>query len=178
MSLIGLGGYAYAGKDSIANVLEEMGWFRTYMSAPLEQALLTLNPYIINEKFQIVRYAELHAAVGYDESKKNPEVRRLLQTLATEVVRNMFGDDVWIDLAFASLPPDADVVITGIRYPNELEAIRHSGGKAYWVDRPGFGPVNDHSSDNTLGPDDFDGIIPNHGTLEDLGIYVRTFFGE
>lgn len=181
MKVVGLGGYAGAGKDAVADVLESMGWERTYVSRPLEHALLTLDPYIV-VSMGTMRYSEIHAEVGYDASKKIPEVRRLLQVLGTEVGREMFGPDVWINACLNEVlgryPAPVGIVVTGIRYHNEMEAIRTIGGRLYWVSRPGYGPVNTHSSDNTLSADDFDGDIANDGTLGDLDREVRLRFSQ
>lgn len=195
--LIGLGGYAECGKDAVADLLVEHGnsWFKTYMSKPLEQALLKLDPVVFIqdnlwsdwfdwedspyygghlEKY--CRYSDLHELVGYEKSKKVNEVRRLLQVLGTEIGRKMFGEDVWVNKAFGevdgALQADERVVITGIRYRNELAALSGRGGLAVWVARPGYGPVNAHSSDNTLGPEDFDLTVDNDGSLEDLQALV------
>lgn len=186
--LVTVSGYATSGKDSVADILvEEFGWYKTYMSKPLEQALLTLNPWVPwtggdpQTNTYWARYSELHARVGYDESKKNPEVRRLLQTLGTEVGRKMFGEDTWLDIvdveAQNKLASGINVVVTGVRYPNELaKFFRWSRSMSVWVDRPGVGPVNDHSSDNTLTPDEFDVVCNNDGTLEDLRAWVLKSF--
>lgn len=185
--LIGLGGYAHAGKDAVADYLRDsFGFFKTYMSEPLERALLILNPqiplYPLNWKegtwpqqlgSKMYRdYRWLHALVGYDHSKNNYEVRRLLQVLGTEIGRKMFDEDVWINLAFGvvdrELAAGKNVAITGIRYANELASVESRNGVSVWVERPGYGPVNDHSSDNTLSSADFEYVIDNDGTLEDL----------
>lgn len=185
--LIGLGGYAEAGKDAVADFLTDEGWFKTYMSHPLERALLALNPWVRitakerrvvlgngpeTEGFAWLLYAMLHREVGYEKSKKVENVRVLLQRLGTEVGRNMLGEDIWVDKAFeevrTGLAAELSVTITGIRYENELRALRQLGGVAVWVARPSYGPVNAHSSDNTLGRQDFDVILDNNGSLEDL----------
>lgn len=170
--LISFSGYATAGKDAAADqFVKNDGYVKTYMSKPLEKALLTLDPWIDFGGMDHMHYSQLHAHVGYDESKKNPEVRRLLQKLGTEVGREMFDPDVWIDLVFEEisyLMLDNPVVLTGVRYPNELHAVHSRGGFAVWVDRPGVGPVNTHSSDNTIGPEDCDVRVVNDGSLEDL----------
>ena len=170
-TLVGLGGYAYAGKDAVADVLEDHGWFRTYMSSPLERALVTLNPFIEYDRgFFPTRYAEFHKQVGYSKSKRHPEVRRLLQSLGTEVGRDILGKDVWLNAVFKQVEEakPRPAAVTGIRYHNELDRIRSEGGVAVWVSRPGYGPINGHSSDNTLGPQDFDLVLHNNGTLDDL----------
>ena len=160
------------------------------MSKPLEKALLILNPWVkvtwgnwvegtwyshANKSFalkQFVTYAELHQQVGYDESKNNHDVRNYLQKLGTEVGRNMFGENVWIDYALRDidkmLAKGRNVVITGIRFPNELEGVKARQGLSVWVERTGYGPVNSHASDNTLGMEDFDKVLWNDGTLTDL----------
>lgn len=184
--LVVIGGYATAGKDAVANILvQELGWYKTYMSYPLERALLTIDPYIpcsaISGGYWI-RYSELHKDVGYDESKKNPEVRRILQTLGTEVGRNMFGEDVWLDLVCVevadALADRQSVVVTGVRYPNELVRFKELGGISLWVERAGVSAVNTHSSDNTLRHDDFDIWCSNNGTLEDLKNWTTSYFKE
>lgn len=179
--LIGLGGYACVGKDETARVLARNGWSTTYMSEPLERALLALNPYVLmpgQEIYDAQRYSAIHAQVGYDASKKIPEVRRLLQALGTEVGRNILGPDVWVDAMIRTVRsrPTQNWAVSGIRFPNELAAIKRNAGVTVWVTRPGYGPVNGHPSDNTLSEIDFDLTLENSGTLEDLAQTVERIF--
>jgi hypothetical protein len=183
--LIGLGGVATSGKDAVADFLvADHDYGKTYFSKPLEEALLILNPIVEARPgwgrtqkhssvvtVELVRYRELHAEVGYEKSKENPEVRGLLQRLGTEVGREMFGQNVWVDIAERNIRDiwgqGKDAVITGVRFPNELERISRLGGTLVWVDR-GLPPVNTHASDNTIGVEDFDKVLDNTGTLDDL----------
>lgn len=184
---LGLGGYAFSGKDTVADCLEaEYGWVKTYMSKPLETALLRVNPWVDTRRnnweterpgilgdADWLRYDALHGLVGYDASKKCLDVRNYLQKLGTEVGRQMFGENVWVDYAFSNadkLTADGlNVAVTGIRFHNELDAVsQRPRGINVWVERPGYGPVNAHASDNTLGAEDFDVIIHNDSTLEHL----------
>jgi hypothetical protein len=171
VTLLGIGGVALSGKDATAAVLEQEGWQRTYMSRALEQAMLALDPFIVEDRRFARRYSEIHAARGYDESKKVPEVRRFLQALGTAVGRDMLDRNYWVDAAFRQIDTwmtaGDDVVLTGVRYPNELDARLRRGGTSVWVDR-GLPPLNSHSSENTLTADDFDLVLPNLGTLDDL----------
>jgi hypothetical protein len=184
LRLFGLGGYAESGKDAFADlIVAHPGFAKTYMSKPLEQALLRLNPwinltlpeYVERLGHPVVRYQALHEAVGYDLSKKEPEVRGLLQRLGTEVGREMFGENVWVDAMLKEAESlGGNVVVTGMRFRNEMDAVQ-SSGPTIWVDR-GLPPVNSHASDNTLGPDDFDIIVDNTGTLEDLAAAADEFY--
>lgn len=187
MSLIGIGGYALSGKDATAAVLEQAGYKRTYMSRTVEKAMLALNPWIAEERLtsepvghiirRWTRYREIHADLGFDASKLIPEVREFLMALGTEVGRDMLGANVWVDAAFRRvdgwMASGHDVVLTGVRFHNELVALRDRGGLALWVDR-GLRPLTDHASENTLAPADFDLLIPNLGTLRDLAETVRS----
>ena len=187
-NLIGLGGVAFAGKDSVADHLENVyGWIKTYMSKPLETALLRIDPWVSVKKpnwepqtwpedalgnTEWLRYSELHKTVGYDYSKKCLDARDYLQKLGTEVGRNMFDQNVWVNIGFSEVDKLTEegfnVAMTGIRFPNELQAIKERNGLAVWIERPGFSPVNQHASDNTLHKQDFDIAIHNIGTLEEL----------
>jgi hypothetical protein len=46
--------------------------------------------------------------------------------------------------------------------------VKELGGCTVWINRPGFGPVNEHISDNALDATDFDLIVCNEGSIEDL----------
>ena len=174
--LIGIGGYASSGKDAVATILEDShGFYGTFMSQPLNAALCRLNPQVEVRRGEVFRYVDLIAQLGYTKAKELPEVRRLLQAMGTEVGRDMFGQTVWIDQLrnyLAAQKPDDDVVVTGIRFPNEASMIRELGGELWWVHRPGYGPVNSHTSDNALTYEDFDRVVMNDGTLDDLEQHV------
>lgn len=137
--LVGIGGPLGSGKDALADYLvENHGYQKTFMSEPLHEALATINPWIVFEQdpqhdgiVYPTRYVDLVELVGYTEAKRTPEVRRLLQALGTEVGRNMMGETVWTDMAQKKIrswrSKGLPVVITGIRFPNELEMIREMG---------------------------------------------------
>lgn len=193
--LIGIGGKRESGKDATSDWIVEDGqgsWVKLGMSDPLAEALYALNPLVPYEPEEdIVRtadildwyesYQELYDRVGYVEAKKNPEVRRLLQALGTEVGRNMIDQDVWINIAKRNIQEHLDagrnVIITGMRFPNELDVITDLGGELWWVDRPGHVPpgesLSSHSSETGVSQDDFAVTIVNDGTLEDL--YGKVF---
>jgi hypothetical protein len=182
--LIGFGGRLTSGKDTAADhLVDKHGWVKLNMSAPLHDAMLALNP-LVPMEFRYStghwRYRDLVEKVGYTEAKENPEVRRLLQALGTEVGRKMFGENVWVDIAAQNIDALRDqglnVAITGIRFPNEVDLIHadrgHGApGELVWVERPGqetpTGELSTHSSES-LGPDFFDTVLANDGTLEDL----------
>lgn len=179
--LIGIGGRLAAGKDTIADYLVGKGWLKFGMSDPLHQSMMKLNPivdtYGVEGGFdvEVVTYREATEARGYAEAKAEfPEYRRLLQAFGTEVGRDLFGENVWVDVmskrVAGALGGGHNVAVTGIRYPNEVEVIKRLGGALWWVDRGDSHGVQPavHTSESSVGPDDFGLTIHNVGTLKQL----------
>lgn len=181
--LIGIGGWKTAGKDEVADELvRSCGYAKTFMSEPLNEALLVLDPLIdirysqlwhTGEVTALLRYSELHERVGYTAAKEFPEVRRLLQQLGTGVGRTFFGEHVWVDIAEKKIrelmEAGRNVAITGIRYRNEMDMVESLGGTTLWVSRPGVdAPEGSHSSETSLGPEDFQHEIDNDSDLRHL----------
>lgn len=126
--IIGLCGYARAGKDSVAKVLcEQFGFVKLAFADPLRAMALAIDPMITlagaDEEtvmairkyprafavqptvsatlFNIsVRYSVILDAIGYEQAKSIPDFRRFLQRLGTEGARDCLWPGIWID-AFA-----------------------------------------------------------------------------
>lgn len=123
----------------------------------------------------VSRYQELFDRDGYVKVKEIPEVRRLLQILGTEVGRRIISESTWTDIVVRRAKEAAKtapgVIITGIRFENELGMITDElGGELWWVDRPSLNATVNagHSSENSVSSVDFERVIRNDGTLEDL----------
>lgn len=183
--LIGLGGLKESGKDAFANALESTsGYTVRGMLDAVNEALQVLNPLIPRGSFRNPEpYTDYLARVGYVAAKRNPEVRRLLQALGTEVGRDMLTEDAWVNVmsrhlyqAKRALEP---LVITGIRFPNEVAMIREWGGVLVWVDRPevtarheeavkGANSLAGHASERSVNAPSFDWLVSNSGSLSTL----------
>ena len=62
--------------------------------------------------------------------------RWILQNWGTDVLRNHFNDDIWIASLEHKLQHSTNnVVISDVRFPNEIKAIRRAGGYIYWIQR-------------------------------------------
>lgn len=166
--VIGLCGYAGAGKDAAAQGLTSMGWTRVAFADPLRQALLNLNPTVhCVGTGQRTRLSEAVAEHGWDKCKSWPEVRQLLQRLGTEAGRNIHGPDCWVSIARRKIDGlSGNVVITDVRFLNEVNLIRELGGMVIRIERHGVGPVNSHVSD--VMPFEPDEVITNDGSVAEL----------
>jgi dephospho-CoA kinase len=163
--IIGLSGYAQSGKDSTAELLcLNYGYTRVAFADPMRQALMTINPRLDS----ITRVSDMVEDYGWDTTKRNPEVRRLLQVLGTDFGRKMLGDDVWINIALSGIKSEDKIVISDVRYPNEADAIRKLGGIVWRINRRNHSAVNAHASEHAMDNYMFNYVIYNDGTLDDL----------
>ena len=171
MLIVSLSGPAQSGKDETGRILVQDHGFRRYAFADkMRECLLQLDPFVQAEG-SVMRLSRLIDFYGWDRAKVDyPEVRRLMQAFGTEVGRNLFGENVWVDLLFKQINAERPerVVITDCRFLNEVQTILNLGGFPLWVRRPGVQPVNSHISDNTLTEEDTVGTVENDGTLLDL----------
>jgi hypothetical protein len=166
MQVIGLSGYARTGKDTVARILvDEYSFTRIGFADPLYELMLRLDPYATSAG---TRLSTVVATYGWERAKDTfPEVRRLLQQHATPA-RELIGDDIWIRAAFRKMEPDGRYVITDMRFPNEMRAVREVGGLTVRVHRPGYGPANGHISETALDGERFAYEMWNAGTAADL----------
>lgn len=185
--IIGLSGYARSGKDEAARGLERIGFQRRAFADKLREFLFLLDPVVLSRPGDFGVYqapANLKHVIeeygwdGYKDTSYGPHIREYLQRLGTECGRGLLGDNVWIDATLNPLEYRSDFrdfVVTDCRFPNEAQAIKDRGGIVVRVNRPGVGPANGHASENSLDDWDFDMIIDNTGTIEDLHRNITTY---
>lgn len=176
--IIGLNGLKRSGKDTIGSYLvREHGYTRLSFAAPLYEAVYRLNPYVDNRYGMAVRLQPLVHHYSWEHLKDSkewgPEVRRLLEHMGTEVGRELFGENFWVDLAMKKVKEGKRYVFTDARFLNEFDAIDAYKPDAYLlkVIRPGLtsnGHASDQDHDNRL----FDGSVMNDDTIEALEMRV------
>ncbi len=164
--VIGLCGYYGSGKDEAAKPLIADGWVRVSFAEPLRKMALGIDPMILTKGAGMCRLSALVESAGWTEAKTHAEVRRFLQRLGTEGVRDVLGQDTWVQLAERSMPVGKSVIVTDVRFANEAEMIRRLGGKLIRIRRPGFKPEVTHASEEY--PFEPDETILNDGTIEEL----------
>lgn len=171
--MIGLNGYARAGKDTVAHILKDYGFEQFSFAARLKEALKRLDPFVNLRPGY--RLSQVLPNGGWDYVKDEfPEVRDLLQRMGTEVGRNLFGENFWVDQAMAQIPEGTKAVFSDCRFPNEAAAILKRGGQIWRIVRPGVEAVNAHPSETALNDHPFDQYIFNNGeSMADLHEEVR-----
>ena len=172
MRLIGLAGHKRAGKDTAAQVLQRQGWKATSFAEPIREFIHQLvGPDSFEEKEQETFFG------------KSP--RQMMQTLGTEWGRNLVNPDIWVMVVaerykrLRERDPRfgySGMVVTDVRFPNEVDWIRSQGGFVFQISRPESMTVDAHESENALGmgfTPDFH--IINSGTIEELHDTVLLF---
>lgn len=169
--IIGLSGYAQVGKDTVAQYLiDNYGYKRVAFADPLRKSLYNLNPTITD----LPEVPEVHLAYAVDSigwelvKQSSSQVRGLLQRMGTEVGRNLFGEDFWVNQAMQGISKFDKVVFTDVRFPNEYRSIKLREGMMLRITKPGINAVNGHISETALDNYNFDGILDNSGSKEEL----------
>lgn len=170
--IIGISGFARSGKDTVANFLvEKHGFTKLSFADPIREALIRLNPNVDVLGTPGVPLSSVLPSMGWENLKDaSSQVRGLLQRMGTEVGREMFGENFWVDYAMKTIQElDTDVVIPDVRFLNEVYAIRSWNGMVWKVSRPEVTAVNSHKSETELSSfTGYDVIIENTSTKEDL----------
>lgn len=129
------------------------------------------------------RYADVTERLGFTEAKNVPEYRRLLQDLGTGA-RQVISRKVWVDLAGRAIDAELEqgnrVVLSGVRTVDEIQLVESRGGQNVWVIRPGYDTTAaaQHGIETAVSADDFDRVIRNDGTLEDLYVQADAVSAE
>jgi hypothetical protein len=175
ITIIGVAGWARSGKDTIADhLVKDHGYTKFSFATPMREALYRLNPKITVNEVQ-----STPARIGVDVygweglKERSPDVRGLLQRFGTEVGREMFGEDFWVNYALNSIPDGTKAVIADVRYPNEADAIKKLGGKVFRVKRNGVVAANEHASESALNDYEFDSVIDNNADIHSLQSVVN-----
>ena len=111
--------------------------------------------------------------LGYDVTP-----RLILQKMGTEACREGIADNIWIAALEKRIHGYEDVVISDVRFPNEIDFIRSAGGILVRVKR-GKDPSKEelskmHISETAWNSYTPDFGIENNGTLDDLKENIKS----
>lgn len=182
MPLIGIAGRARAGKDTAAKALEPLGYKRVGFADALKRVALEIDPLLyVTLDDDRVTLADVVEADGWEVAKDQfPEVRQFLQTLGTSI--RSLDAGIWVRTAMLTveslLSDGYGVVVPDVRFINEVDAIRRAGGIVVRVERPGLESTDTHASETELDGFDFDRVIVNCGTPDQLATLVQCAASE
>lgn len=148
--IVGFTGTAGSGKDTAAEILVKKGWVRFGFADVLKNfcaSKLSLDPNLffdveLKDKrfdtlFSLTRRKTLEMITTLGGSTKDlaniPTIkvfdtpREILQYIGTDIGRKLIGENVWVDY-FQKMNKPEKVVVTDIRFPNEVVAVQAMGG--------------------------------------------------
>ena len=145
--LVGFCGRAGSGKDACADHLcNERGFIKYAFAEPLKKGCQILfglrDDQIYGDSKEIV------------DSRYGKSPRQILQYIGTDVIRANYGEDFWIkhfknffeQQMQVSPIGDRNIVVSDIRFQNEVDTINTLGGVVYFIDRKRSDPQNISSS--------------------------------
>lgn len=191
-NVIGICGQAGVGKDTAAKWFIERGYGRSGFADPIK--------WMLNQAFGwsmadwenrawkeglVVNSQQADYVPGPSTSP-----RALAQWLGTEVVRNNFGNDAWINVWKQRWHDTGQpkVVVADVRFQNEVSAIHKLGGVVLRITRgPYSGKLYFHEGDRTDTVHEsertgelraIDHYIRNDGTIQELYDKIAWYAGE
>lgn len=133
--IIGIAGFQGSGKDTIADYLQNIyGFKRDSFASTLKDAVAAVfgwNRELLEGRTTESRAWREQVDPWWANRLNMPDLtpRLVLQLWGTEVARKAFHDDTWIaSLENKLARAHNDIVITDVRFPNEIKAIKNAGG--------------------------------------------------
>ena len=192
MSIIGLIGFISSGKGTVGDLLESKGFYKDSFATPLKDACSVMFGWPrellegdteVSRSWREQQDSFWSEKFGYDFSP-----RLALQLMGTEAGRDVFHKDIWV-ISLLNRSKNKDVVVTDVRFKNEIEYIQNNGGIVVrikrgedpeWVDSLTKINTQDkrieymekfsiHQSEWDWVGCDFNYEIANNGTIEELG---------
>ena len=204
--IIGVCGFIGCGKDTIADYLVNFHEFRRESFADSLKdsvaAVFGWNRTMLEGRTKESREWREKVDEWWAKRLSMPTLtpRWVLQYWGTEVCRKTFHDDIWIASLENKLRQSQDsIVVSDVRFPNEIKAIKNLGGKIIWVQRGQLPDWYDdaveankgsnkaisemkikniHASEWAWVGTDFDHILSNNTTIDDLYNSVKLIIGN
>ena len=133
--IIGISGFQGSGKDTIADYLCNIyGFKRDSFAATLKDAVAAVFGWdreLLEGRTTESRAWRETVDPWWSTRLNMPNLtpRLVLQLWGTEVARKAFHDDTWIaSLEYKLSKSHNDIVITDVRFPNEIKAVKDAGG--------------------------------------------------
>jgi hypothetical protein len=191
--IIGIVGFIGSGKGTVGDILTQRGFHKDSFAAPLKDAASVIFNWPRNMLEGDTNISRLwrekkddfwSEQFGYDFSP-----RLALQLMGTEVGRKIFHENLWVISLLNRAKNHDKVVVTDVRFKNEIKYIRENGGLVVRVKRGPEPEWYEDALNTNLGNDrsmffpprneihtsewdwigcEFDYVINNEGSLKDL----------
>lgn len=194
--LIGVVGFIGSGKGTVGDILAEHGFHKDSFAKPLKDAVAIIFGWpreLLEGDTDRSRAWREEVDPYWSEKFGRPFTpREALQLMGTEAGRDVFHRDIWV-ISLLNRAKGKNVVVTDVRFQNEIRYIQDNGGIVIRVKR-GMDPVwfsllekitsdaertkfmqfeHIHKSEWDWVGCDFDFTIHNEGTINELRQSVK-----
>lgn len=163
-------GKAGSGKSTLATIFEEYGFKNVALADKLKE--------FTYKCFQVFG-VKIDSLKDLYEQLTKTRYRTYLQKLGTECFRETFGDDFWCDVLINEIKDVPNVVISDIRYENEIEFFKKRFEcvvvKIVRKNNILTDSQQHHSSEAGIKDELCDIILNNDSSIESLRTFVRKF---
>lgn len=185
--IIGLLGFISSGKGTAGEILSEIGFVQLSFAGSLKDSVSSIfgwpRELLEGDTDESREFRETVDPFWSIKFGKDITPRYILQIFGTEVCRNNLLDNIWVDSLERKINQYKNVVITDVRFDNEINFIKNLGGILIQVDRKETRPewfysiadlktldeLKIHPSEYVwYGNNKIDYIIDNDGNFEDL----------
>jgi hypothetical protein len=197
--IIGLVGFIGSGKGTVGDILEQKGFTKDSFAKPLKDACSVMFGWpreMLEGDTEVSRKWREEPDSFWSEKFGRPFTpREALQKMGTEAGRNVFHNDIWV-ISLLNRAKGKDVVVTDVRFRNEIDYIQDNGGivvrvkrgpEPEWYDsalsfnkgpnknlnwaisKERLAKFNIHQSETDWIGCEFDHVIENEGTISELG---------
>lgn len=189
--LVGIVGFISSGKGTVGDIFVENGFIKDSFAKPLKDAVSVVFGWpreLLEGDTEYSRKWREEGDVFWSEKfGRNFSPREALQLMGTEAGRDVFHTDLWV-ISLLNRAKGKNVVVTDVRFKNEIEYIQKNEGIVIRVKR-GEDPEwfnflstetddfyrqqimkgrNVHRSEWDWIGCDFDYLIENDGTIDSL----------
>ncbi len=196
--LIGLVGFIGSGKGTVGDILEQRGFEKDSFAKPLKDACASIfgwpREYLEGDTEVSRKWREKPDDFWSEKFGYKFSPRLALQLMGTEAGRNVFHPDIWV-ISLLNRSAGKNVVVTDVRFQNEIKHIQMNGGYVVRIvrgeDPPWFQKLSElkvqserdafmqkrdvHQSEWDWVGTTFAHVIRNDSTLNELGKNVDLF---
>ncbi len=176
--IIGFVGFIGSGKDTAADYLVNFhGFRRDSFANTLKDAVSAVfgwDRVLLEGRTKEARHWREQVDPWWAERLNMPQLtpRWILQYWGTEVCRAGFHDDIWIASVENKMRKTKDnIVISDVRFPNEISAIHRAGGKVIRIKRGADPEWYQDAVNMNQGPQNMSWLI-SKTKIEKLGIHA------
>jgi hypothetical protein len=129
--IIGLVGFIGSGKGTVGDMFESHGFVKDSFAKPLKDACSVMFGWpreLLEGDTEVSRkWREEPDTFWSEKFGYSFTPRYALQLMGTEAGRNVFHQDIWV-MSLLNRAKGKDVVVTDVRFKNEINYIQENGG--------------------------------------------------